>query len=167
MTYESAPSLLTDDRTWFFLFIFGLLSLQMFLSYIQIRRYQTAVKSLSGKGVLGIGQRRGGIRPGEILILAYERERNRVSKVLSMKGFSIFAAFREIPEYEGLGLDEIRRAGIERDSSEMRAYRKKHPYDPNTLSKKKGALIQAVEAIDLRFSRELALNAKNSDAKEE
>jgi glucitol operon activator protein len=146
---------MTNGKTWLFLFIFVLLAMQMFLSYIQIKRYQAAVKSVGRKGVLiGIGQRGGGVKPGEILILAYERESDRVSKVLSMKGFTIFAAFREISEYEGLGLDEIRRAGIELDSSEMRAYRKKHPYDPKKPSKKKGALIQAVEAIDARFRRE-------------
>jgi glucitol operon activator protein len=130
------------------------MSLQMLLSLIQVRRYQAAVRSLNGKGILGIGQRRGFFRPGEILIVAYDRENDRVTDVQSMRGFTIFAKFRAIPKYEGLTLDEIRRAGIGQDALEMRGYRKKHPYDPKTPSKKKGALIQAVEAIDLRFRRE-------------
>jgi glucitol operon activator protein len=143
-----------DGRTLFFLFIFGLMSLQMFLCFIQVRRYQAAVRSLSGKGILGIGQRRGLLVPGEIMIVAYDRENDVVTKAQSMKGYTIFARFRAIPEYEGLSLDEIRRAGIGHDALEMRGYRKNHPYDPKTPSKKKGALIQAVEAIDNRFRRE-------------
>jgi glucitol operon activator protein len=130
------------------------MALQMLLGYIQVRRYQTAIRSLMGKGVLGIGQRRGIIAPGEILILAYDRESDLVTRVLSMRGYTIFAKFGEMPEYAGFTLDEIRRAGIEKDAVEMRRYRKKHPYNPKKPSKKKGALIQAVEAIDLRFSRE-------------
>jgi glucitol operon activator protein len=71
-----------------------------------------------------------------------------------MRGYTVFAHFVEVPEYSGLGLDEMRKIGIEKDAVEMKWYRKRHPYDPAVLSKKKGALIQAVEAIDMRLRRE-------------
>jgi glucitol operon activator protein len=78
-----------------------------------------------------------------------------------MRGYTVFAHFIEVPEYSGLGLDEIRKIGIEKDAAEMKWYRKRHPYDPAVLSKKKGALIQAVEAIDLRLRREAEEREEN------
>jgi glucitol operon activator protein len=124
----------------------------MFLGYIQIRHYQKTVKKWLGKGLLGIGHRRGRLGPGEIVILVYDKIGDRVVSVQSMRGYSVFAHFAEIPEYTGFSLDEIRTAGIEKDAREMKWRRK--PYDPAVLSKKKGALIQAVEAIDARIRRE-------------
>jgi glucitol operon activator protein len=126
----------------------------MFFGYVQVRHYQKTVKKWLGKGILGIGQRRGRLTPGEILILIYDKNEDRVVSAQSMRGYTVFAHFTEVPEYSGLGLDEIRKIGIERDAVEMKWYRKRHPYDPAVLSKKKGALIQAVEAIDMRLRRE-------------
>ncbi|MDR0585669.1 MAG: transcriptional regulator GutM [Treponema sp.] len=142
------------NREILFLVIFALLALQMAFGYVQVRHYQKAVKKWLGKGILGIGQRRGRLKPGEIIILVYDRDEDRVVTVQSMRGYTVFAHFIEVPEYSGLGLDEIRKIGIEKDAVEMKWYRKRHPYDPAVLSKKKGALIQAVEAIDLRLRRE-------------
>jgi glucitol operon activator protein len=140
------------NRELFFLIIFALLALQMFFGYIQIRHYQKTVKKWLGKGLLGIGHRRGRLGPGEIVVLVYDKAGDRVVSVQSMRGYSVFAHFAEIPTYTGLRLDEIRKIGIEKDALEMKWRRK--PYDPAVPSKKKGALIQAVEAIDMRLRRE-------------
>jgi glucitol operon activator protein len=142
------------NRELLFLVIFALLALQMFFGYVQVRHYQKAVKKWLGKGLLGIGQRRGILIPGEIIILVYDKAADRVVSVQSMRGYTVFAHFVEVPEYTGLGLGEIRKIGIEKDAVEMKWRRRRHPYDPAVLSKKKGALIQAVEAIDLRLRRE-------------
>ncbi|MDR1388411.1 MAG: transcriptional regulator GutM [Treponema sp.] len=142
------------SREQLFFVIFILLALQMLFGYVQVRRYQRAVKKHLGRGILGIGQRRGRLKPGELLILVYDRKQDRVVTVQSMSGYTVFARFVELSQYTGLCLDEIRKRGIERDAVEMRSYRKRHPYNPAVLSKKKGALIQAVEAIDLRLRRE-------------
>jgi len=104
---------------------------------------------------LGVGQRKGIVRAGELLILVYNRHEDMVVSVQSMKGYTIFAGFRERKEYTGLSLEELRCKAIEKDSREMKWYRKKHPYDPSVLSKKKGALIQAVEAVDRYLRREI------------
>ncbi|GHV75976.1 hypothetical protein AGMMS49942_07970 [Spirochaetia bacterium] len=136
------------SRELLFLIIFSLLALQMLLSLIQVRQYQNAVRKLRGQGILGIGQRRGKVRPGEILILVYNPREDRVVSAQSMRGYTVFAHFKEISEYRDRSLEEMRTIGIEKDGQEMRFYRKRHPYDPATPSKKKGALIQAVEAID-------------------
>lgn len=142
---------MNNNTSVLFLIIFGLMCLQMLLSITQVRRYQKTLKQVLGTGLIGIGQRKGGIKSGEILILSYDRQNGRIVHCKSMSGLTIFATFKDIPEYIGLSLAEIREIGIELDAVQLKRYRKKHPYDPNTLSKKKGALIQAVEAIELRL----------------
>jgi glucitol operon activator protein len=137
-----------------FAVIFGLISLQMLMGLFQVFHYQKTLKKWKGKGLLGVGQKKGGIKPGEILILVYDRNNNRVISVQRMKGYTIFANFREVKEYSGLPLEEIRRIGMEIDAKEFKGYRKKNPYDPSVLSKKKGALIQAVEAVDRYLRRQ-------------
>lgn len=145
-----------DARTKVFLIIFSLMSLQMLLGMMQVKRYQKAVREMRGGKLIGIGHRKGTIRGGELLILAYDRQQDKVSACKSMRGRTIFAAFRERPELTGLSLREVRELGIEHDLQDMGRYRRRHPYNPEVLSKKKGALIQAVEAIDLRLKREAA-----------
>lgn len=145
---------MNSPNAWIFLAIFALMAIQMLLSFVQVRHYQKTVKRMLGSGVIGVGQRKSGLRQGEILILSYERKTDRVVACKSMKGYTIFAQFKDIPEYVGLTLNQIRKVGIELDAKELRRYRKRHPYDATVLSKKKGALIQAVEALDLRFRRE-------------
>jgi glucitol operon activator protein len=70
-----------------------------------------------------------------------------------MRGLTVFARFGDVKEYSGLSLEELRRIGIEKDAKEMKWYRRRHPYNPAVLSKKKGALIQAVEAVDKYLQR--------------
>jgi len=118
------------------------------MGYLQVRQYQKAVRNWLGKGILGIGQRRGFLRPGELLILVYNSHEDRAVSVQSMRGLTVFARFGDVKEYSGLSLEELRRIGIEKDAKEMKWYRRRHPYNPAVLSKKKGALIQAVEAVD-------------------
>jgi glucitol operon activator protein len=48
----------------------------------------------------------------------------------------------------------------------MKWRRRRHPYDPAVLSKKKGALIQAVEAIDLRLRRETEEREREAEERE-
>jgi glucitol operon activator protein len=145
---------MNSPNAWIFLAIFALMAIQMLLSFVQVRHYQKTVKRMLGSGVIGVGQRKSGLRQGEILILSYDRKTDRVVACKTMKGYTIFAQFKDISDYVGLTLNQIRKVGIELDAKELRRYRKRHPYDATVLSKKKGALIQAVEALDLRFRRE-------------
>lgn len=141
-----------DKRSAIFLFIFLLMSLQMLLGILQIKRYQKAVRDMFGGVILGIGHRKGILRGGEILILAYSSEEDVVRACRSMRGRTIFASFRDRPELVGLNLQRVREIGLILDARDMGRYRLKHHYNPTTPSKKKGALIQAVEAIDLRLN---------------
>jgi hypothetical protein len=65
-----------------------------------------------------------------------------------MRGYTVFARFAELKEYSGLSLEELRRSGIEKDAKEMKLFRLLRRYNPAVRSKRKGALIQAVEAVD-------------------
>ena len=123
------------------------------MGYWQVRQYQKAVRKWRGKGILGMGQRRGFLRPGELLILVYDRREDRAVSVQSMRGYTIFTRFEERSRYIGLALDELRRLGIEQDAADMKWRRRRHPYDPAELTKKKGALIQAVEAVERYLRR--------------
>lgn len=140
-----------DKRTAIFLFIFLLMSLQVLLGTLQVRRYQKTVRRMFGGVILGIGHRKGLFRGGEVLILAYNRTEDRVTACKSMRGRTIFASFKDRPELTGVTLRQAREMGLLLDSQDMGRYRRKHRYNPETPSKKKGALIQAVEAIDLRL----------------
>lgn len=151
-----------EGKTLLFFIIFMLMALQMLLGMFQVKRYQKAVKGMLGTGILGIGHRKGGWRGlGEILILSYHQGSGKIVSCKSMKGLTIFAPFKEQEEYRGLSLAEARAAGEKLDQKDMGRYRRKHPYNPKLLSKKKGAFIQAVEAIERRMAseREKALDA--------
>ena len=131
------------------LVIFTLMSLQNILGYfLQIRQYQKMIRKWLGKGILGIGQRRGLFTPGEILILVYNSKEDAAISVQSMRGYSVFVRFKEKPDYTGLSLEELRRRGLEEDRRDLKLWRIIFDYNPEKNSKRKGALIQAVEGIE-------------------
>ena len=133
----------------FLLVVYTLLSLQNLLGYfIQIRRYQKVIKKWLGKGILGIGQRRGIFIPGEILVLVYNQHDNAVITVQSMRGYSVFARFKEKSEYTGLSLEDLRLRGLKADLRDLRLWRIFISYNPQKQTRLKGALIQAVEAVE-------------------
>jgi glucitol operon activator protein len=51
-------------------------------------------------------------------------------------------------------LAAMRELGLAADAREFRFARRRHPYDAAAVSAKKGALIQAVEAIERRLAAE-------------
>ena len=133
---------------------FVLLSAQALLSTFQVKSYRDAISSMRGKGLLGIGARRGVLHSGQILILSYDRNTGKTNNCMRMLGITIFERFKPAPEYIGLTLDEVRELGIAEDLKLNKRLRKKHPYDPDKPDKRKGVLIQAVEAIENRMKRE-------------
>jgi DNA-binding transcriptional regulator of glucitol operon len=74
-----------------------------------VRQYQKVIRKCLGRGVLGVGQRRGLFAFGELLVLVYNSHEDKVITVQSLKGFSIFARFVELPVFTGLSLVELRR----------------------------------------------------------
>ena len=102
--------------------------------------------------------------PGEICILVYNLRENAVITVQSMRGFSIFVRFKEKQEYSGLPLEELHRLGLEADRRDMGLWRFFFHYNAHTASKRKGALIQAVEAIEKDLAKKRLDPEANSAA---
>ncbi len=143
---------------------FILLSVQALLSLFQVKNYRKAISAMRGKGLLGIGARRGVLRSGQILILSYDRATDRINNCMRMLGITIFERFKPVPEYIGLTLAEVRELGIAEDQKLNKRLRKKRPYNPDEPDKRKGVLIQAVEAIDNRIKREQQQMEEQSSA---
>ncbi|MEG1431328.1 transcriptional regulator GutM [Eubacterium sp.] len=138
-----------------FLVVFGLMALQMFLGLIQVRAYKNAMNALRGTGIVGLGHTKGSLaKKGQVIVLSYKRRSDQVVACKVMRGVTIFARFKDVSDYNGMGLEALRTLAIAQDQKEFKHRRKKHPYDPEEYSKKKGALIQAVEAIDGRIARD-------------
>ncbi|MGL4608052.1 MAG: transcriptional regulator GutM [Eubacteriaceae bacterium] len=146
---------------------FGFMIIQSGLTYLQYKNYQKAVDNMRKKGrILGIGLRKGGfnLKGGSIVILALDRDTRRVVGCKRLDGIALWKRFKDISLYNGLSLSEIREVGIVEDLVINQQRRKKEPYSPELIDKKrkKGALIQAIEALDqrLKYERSEALNQK-------
>ncbi|NLN98101.1 MAG: transcriptional regulator [Eubacteriaceae bacterium] len=142
------------SREQFFLLIILLMSVQLGMGIIQVKRYQKELKKLRGTGTVGLGHTKGGFKPGQIVIISYKAGEDRVVAFRRMRGMTIFAGFKTDDKMIGLNLDTLRQKALQEDAREFARRRKKHPYNPKDITKKKGAMIQAVEAIDNRLATE-------------
>lgn len=138
---------------------FVLMIVQSGLTYLQYKNYEKAVKSMQKKGILlGVGLRKGGfnLKGGAIVILAMDRKTCRITGCKRLDGIAMWKRFKETALYNGLSLSEIREVGMVEDLEVNGKRREKEPYSKALLDKKrkKGALIQAVEALDKRLEKE-------------
>lgn len=149
--------------TTIFIVLFLALSLQALITILQVKNYQKSLKDFSGKGIVGVGHTKGSIRPGQIILLKYDRNLDKVISCKIMRGRTVLARFKTVDDYNGMSLEEVRQVALDLDQKAFKRRRKKHPYDPQELTKKKHALIQAVENIDNRLSqpeREIKISRK-------
>lgn len=139
------------SSTMVFVVLFFALSVQAGVSLLQVRNYRRNLSDLSGNGIVGVGHTKGVIRPGQIVLLKYDRKNDRVTDCKKMSGLTVLARFKTVDTYNGMTLEEVREEALKLDEQRFRRRRKKHPYDPEEITKKKDALIQAIEAIDRRI----------------
>lgn len=149
------------SRNLLFLIVFAMMALQMVLSLFQIKRYQKELNRLRGTGIIGIGHTKGSVKLGQILIVSYNQKKDTVVFCQRMRGITIFAGFKPVDNLVGKSLGALKNIALEEDSKEFKGRRKKHPYDKNEMTKKKGALIQAVEAIEKRMAQDLQKSTGN------
>lgn len=144
------------SRNVFFIIVFALISLQMFLSLFQVKRYKNEMNRMRGTGIVGIGHTKGGLKLGQIILLSYNRHEDKVVACKVMRGITIFAKFKDKDKGKLIGqsLSVVKNQALAEDLKEFKNRRKKHPYDPEEYTKKKGALIQAIEAIEGRMAME-------------
>lgn len=135
--------------------LFLMMALQIGLGAIQVRAYRRELAALRGSGTVGVGHVKAGwSRTGRIVILSYKKSLGQVVACREMAGITIFARFKDRPDYVGRDLAAMRALGLAADAREFRFARRRHPYDAAAVSAKKGALIQAVEAIERRLAEE-------------
>lgn len=153
--------------TQFFFFVLVLFCLQMIFTLLQLKQFQAVIKKFEGSGIIGVGHRKGIIKSGEILVLSYNLESNKVVACESLTGITIFSKFKKIESYIGLTLVEIREIGLELDMVEFKRHRKTNPYNKDERTKKKGALIQAVDSIEYWIEDDAIKNITSNSGKEE
>jgi glucitol operon activator protein len=122
-------------------------ALQIVGTYFQMRHYREVLGGITreeDEGYVGVGNAKARFGKGVILILV-AGENGVVRRALSMRGMTIFARFKEVPELVGLRLDELRNE--EREG----------PYEKGTML----AARRAVEQID-RIKQEQARSAAMS-----
>jgi DNA-binding transcriptional regulator of glucitol operon len=150
--------------TLFLLVLFGFLALQNFLGYIlHTRQYREVLKKTLGRGIVGVGRKRAFFTPGELVVLLYQPRNDRTLGVYSLRGYTIFSRFREAEACEGLSLEALRLRGIQADRLEFPLWRRLWPYRSGG-SFRKGALIQAVEAVEQYLRRRAPVPAASKDA---
>ena len=108
--------------------------LQIVGTYFQMRHYREALGGItreSSEGFVGVGNAKATFGKGVILILVAD-ENDVVRRALRMRGMTVFARFKEAPDFAGISLDELR------------AEQREGPYDKSTML----AARRAVEQID-------------------
>jgi glucitol operon activator protein len=113
-----------------FIIAFALLILQGILSYSQIKNFQTRIKALKAKGLVGIGKEKGILKAGNITILVC----NKQGKIITgekMEGITIFTRFREIDNIAGFSIQQLKEAYANRKKSAER-----------------NAILQAIESLE-------------------
>ncbi len=84
--------------------------LQILGTWYQMRHYQHVLSGIAGennKGYVGVGNARGRLGKGVILILV-TGEDGLVSRALRMRGRTVFARFKDAPLLVGLDVEDLR-----------------------------------------------------------
>lgn len=140
--------------TYIIVLIFVGMCLQGLLTFFQVKNYQRAMESLKGKGLLGVGFRRGVLKGGQILILSYDRSVGKINNCKMMRGITSFERFKTADAYIGLSLDEVRKLAILEDRKINKPAKIKKEAAKKVPLQKRGALFQAVKAIDTHIKKE-------------
>lgn len=92
-------------KTNILIIIFVMISLQAILTYFQIKDYNKVVKKLKKMGKLGIGNVKGKISKGVVVLLCANE--NTIVKISKMEGMSVFARFKDTDEFNGMNIEEL------------------------------------------------------------
>lgn len=89
-----------------FLVAFFFMVIQAGLTYYQSKKIQRKMVEVRKLGDFGIGQTRGRIRPGNILVLAVD-ESDRIIEIQLMRGMTFFAQFKSFSLLKGKTIGEL------------------------------------------------------------
>lgn len=127
---------------------FLLLAAWAYFSWRQQKNYQEALKQLyNNKSLLGVGCSKSCFHPGRntILILALNQDKQKICGCRKLSGIKVWQAFEELKIYNNYSLDELRELAILEDTLV-----KPKRFNWQKDCHHKGALLQAIEALDSR-----------------
>ncbi len=133
---------MSKELLFIFILAMALMVMQMVGGFLQIKRYQKAVRRVHQLGNVGIGQKRGYFFNSYVAIIACDSNRI-ITGGEAMTGSTIFAKFHPIKklldkEMVGVSIDEYLMAFREMDTRKQKFYR---------------GYINALEALEMRFDR--------------
>ena len=111
-----------------------LMIIQAVGTHLQVKKYRKAVSKLHKLGNLGVGAKRGRLGGGNVVIIACKGD-GIITGAEEMKGMTIFAGFKEMPELIGRTIYDLK-------------------LDYLVDEKKNKAYLQAIEALEARLSSE-------------
>ena len=92
-----------------YIYIIGLvviaMALQRYLIYLQSKNYTQILLDMKKKGNVGVGVAKGAFS-GRVIILCSDPD-EKVIEGKTLKGFSTFSRFKDMPEVDGKQLDEL------------------------------------------------------------
>ena len=92
-----------------YIYIIGLvviaMALQRYLIYLQSKNYTQILLDMNKKGNVGVGVAKGAFS-GRVIILCSDPD-EKVIEGKTLKGFSTFSRFKDMPEVDGKQLDEL------------------------------------------------------------
>ncbi|MDN7244113.1 transcriptional regulator GutM [Planococcus shenhongbingii] len=96
---------------WFIVVFAGVWLLQIMLTKIQLKNYQTTIKKMSNRpsGYLGVGVQKQKMGIGVIAILVTDDAGTVVESQL-MKGVTVFSRFEDFSKYNGLTIEELKKS---------------------------------------------------------
>lgn len=136
---------MTPDVQLLFLIAFALFLMQAVGGYFQIKDYRKAVRRVHRLGNVGIGQKKGGLLTGYLVLIACSGD-GIITGAEVMDGLTFLAKFHPCTELLGRQLEG---SSIWEFLSELRVL------EPRRRKQLKGYL-QALEALELRLSEEAA-----------
>ena len=111
------------------IFAFCLLIIQGGLTYLQVVNYHKRIYSLRTLGIMGIGNKKGRVAAGSIIILISNKD-GIIIDCEEMKGRTVFSRFNKVNKYIGMSI-----------------YSMKIFYEKNKKYKK-SAILKAILSID-------------------
>lgn len=108
---------------------FILLIVQGGLTYLQVVNYRKSLYSLKSKGIIGIGNKKGKIAAGSIIILVSDKA-GIIIDCQEMKGRTVFSRFNKVNKYVGQSI-----------------YSLKTIYE-NNKKEKNSAMVKAIQSIE-------------------
>lgn len=131
---------MSNDLMLIFMIAISLFVMQAVGGVFQIRNYKTAIRRVHKKGNVGIGQKRGKLFNGNIVIIACDCEQI-ITDCEIMDGKTFLAKFHQVDyllgkNLKGVSIDELLKQLRSMEARKQKQYR---------------GYIQALEALELRF----------------